>query len=109
MPWQPRNVYAQSLSSTSVFVNWTVPARTNGNLTRYMVFIRAVNQIIAKEMNVSVRPSIYNTTIDGLVPYTYYEGEVRAYTKIGGGNRSLTFDAVLTFEDGKSWFYIILV
>ena len=40
VPSQPLQLFADTVNSTAIFVNWTEPAEMNGHLVKYQVCVR---------------------------------------------------------------------
>ena len=99
----PGEVIADSLSSTSIRVNWTkVPAiDQNGVITQYEV---EYNQTTFPEVTMHnttvVNSTMFKTVLNGLLEYVEYCIRVRAYTSQGPGPYTNAI-CVTTDEDGK--------
>ena len=92
------------ISSRSIFINWTVPAITNGKLVKYIVYYDRTEAYFDNSthpMNQSLPSNITWLLIKSLVPHTKYTIQVRAFTEAGGGNWSDSVGPVQTFEDGR--------
>ena len=80
VPSEPQELKADSVTSTSVTLQWKPPTYPNGIITRYSVYfdekgIDPFGNVSDKMMN----------TIEGLSPDTQYIFEMKAYTRVGEG------------------------
>ena len=103
-PGAPRFLRAIVVSSRSIFINWTIPAVTNGKLVKYVVYYEQTKTYYDNStvpVNRTLLPNITWLVIKVLVPYTEYTVQVQAFTEVGGGNLSDAVGPILTFEDSK--------
>ena len=105
----PDGVIAESLSSTTVRVNWSMvpPIGQNGIIQLYEVEYSQMNftQGVSTLNQTVVDNETFSLVLRDLLEYVVYSIEVRAYTEVGEGPYS---DAiyVTTDQDGKSSIYI---
>lgn len=78
------------MNATAVTVQWTKPDTANGIITRYII------RYNTSMFNVSDNTT--SVTVGDLLPFTFYEFEVSAFTIEEGPNVSVT---VRTNEAGK--------
>uniref|UniRef100_A0AAY5KMC9 Protein-tyrosine-phosphatase n=1 Tax=Esox lucius TaxID=8010 RepID=A0AAY5KMC9_ESOLU len=78
--------------STST-LSWSPPERANGVIQQYEVLYE--NQSYVALLNTTV-PRV---TLTGLMPYSYYNVSVRAYTRLGHGNQISETLTMLSGED----------
>ena len=104
MPDAPRFVRAIVTGSRSIFLNWTIPAVTNGKLIKYVVYYdttEGYGDNTTVPMNQTLLANTTSLVIESLVPFTYYTFQVQAFTNVGGGHRSDPTRRVRTHEDGE--------
>ena len=80
VPSEPQELKADSVTSTSVTLQWMPPTYPNGVITKYSVHYDGIG--IDPFGNVSDKMM---NTIEGLSPDTQYVFEMKAYTRVGEG------------------------
>ena len=80
VPTEPQELSADSVTSTSVTLQWMPPTYPNGVITKYSVHYDGVG--IDPFGNVSDKMM---NTVEGLSPDTQYVFEMKAYTLVGEG------------------------
>ena len=83
-------------SPSTTTLSWSPPERANGVIQQYEVLYK--NQSYVAVLNSSV-PRV---TLTGLMPFSYYNVSVRAYTRLGHGNHTSDTLTMLSGEDGES-------
>ncbi|XP_036832075.1 phosphatidylinositol phosphatase PTPRQ isoform X1 [Oncorhynchus mykiss] len=80
-------------SPSTTTLSWSPPERANGVIQQYEVLYK--NQSYVAVLNSSV-PRV---TLTGLMPFSYYNVSVRAYTRLGHGNHTSDTLTMLSGED----------
>ncbi|XP_029552394.1 phosphatidylinositol phosphatase PTPRQ [Salmo trutta] len=80
-------------SPSTTTLSWSPPERANGVIQQYEVLYE--NQSYVAVLNISV-PRV---TLTGLMPFSYYNVSVRAYTRLGHGNHTSDTLTMLSGED----------
>ena len=85
------------INSTAVIVRWNEPNVTNGIITMYEILYSLGNHSVLDDNAtvISVTATVntsYEIIIGGLDHFTVYSVAVRAYTRIGAGNLTDTFN-----------------
>uniref|UniRef100_A0A8C7INP8 Protein tyrosine phosphatase receptor type Q n=1 Tax=Oncorhynchus kisutch TaxID=8019 RepID=A0A8C7INP8_ONCKI len=80
-------------SPSTTTLSWSPPERANGVIQQYEVLYK--NQSYVAVLNSSV-PRV---TLTGLMPFSYYNVSVRAYTRLGNGNHTSDTLTMLSGED----------
>nr|XP_029490937.1 phosphatidylinositol phosphatase PTPRQ-like [Oncorhynchus nerka] len=80
-------------SPSTTTLSWSPPERANGVIQQYEVLYK--NQSFVAVLNSSV-PRV---TLTGLMPFSYYNVSVRAYTRLGHGNHTSDTLTMLSGED----------
>ncbi|KAM9502747.1 phosphatidylinositol phosphatase PTPRQ-like [Salvelinus alpinus] len=80
-------------SPSTTTLSWSPPERANGVIQQYEVLYE--NQSYVAVLNSSV-PRV---TLTGLMPFSYYNVSVRAYTRLGHGNHTSDTLTMLSGED----------
>ncbi|XP_059473437.1 cell adhesion molecule Dscam2-like isoform X4 [Neocloeon triangulifer] len=90
VPGPPEQIKAVSMTSESILVTWSRPARPNGIITRYHVYINAVQQSGPKEVIKEVVFGDRDPTFEArrLKEFTTYEFWITASTRVGEGQPS---------------------
>lgn len=96
----PRNVEANTTSSTTIVVRWgEVPKyHRNGQIDGYKVYYRAAGRDDVQFKSIS-NNSTFTTTLTELRKFVVYHVQVRAYTRLGDGALSTPAIRVQTHED----------
>ncbi|XP_068091281.1 receptor-type tyrosine-protein phosphatase delta isoform X21 [Hyperolius riggenbachi] len=82
----PQNLHCDSMSSTSVQINWQPPilAERNGVITKYILFYKDINNP-HHQTEVPIVPADTTVTLTTLKPDSIYDVKIRAYTSKGAG------------------------
>ncbi|XP_065340090.1 cell adhesion molecule Dscam1-like isoform X3 [Cloeon dipterum] len=90
VPGPPEQIKAVSMTSESILVTWARPARPNGIITRYHVYINAIQQSGPKEVIKEVVFGDRDPTFEArrLKEFSTYEFWVTASTRVGEGQPS---------------------
>ena len=81
-PTEPTNVEATAQNATAITVEWEEPVTANGIIRGYNI---TYNQTGSDVINVDA--ATRSVTIGGLMPFTYYEFVVTAFTiEMGPGD-----------------------
>ena len=83
-------------TDTTVTLSWMPPEQLNGIVTRYEVLYRILVDSDFTSVDVAATDLTY--TVTGLMVATEYRFRVRAFTAVGGGDRSNNVDVFV----GKS-------
>jgi len=75
-PNPPENVTATVVNSTTIQIDWIVPAITNGIIRYYTVVYRLNNSMVLMELNSTDTTAL----VTGLTPFTYYTFHLLAVT-----------------------------
>ncbi|KAJ8003130.1 hypothetical protein DPEC_G00166180 [Dallia pectoralis] len=89
----PKGLTVVDTSPSTSTLSWSPPDRANGVIQQYEVLYE--NQSHVGLLNTSV-PRV---TLTGLMPYSYYNVSVRAYTRLGHGNQISDTLNMLSGED----------
>ena len=101
----------------SFIVTWDKPKEPNGVIFRYELYKRLLrahsdsNGEIVYSSSPSANPgadNLRNTTITGLVPFTWYEFRVVTFTSQVGGDTASNWTSQRTAEAGKDWIEVIV-
>ena len=91
----------------SVFVYWDAPARPNGVILFYDLFMRQSPFTgSGTTQALKLDPLNRNYIVTGLVPYTEYEFRIVSYTAQVSGDTPSTWTRVRTLENGE-YFYLM--
>ncbi|XP_028396444.1 roundabout homolog 1-like [Dendronephthya gigantea] len=85
---RPRNVIVNAISSSNLSVNWDPPLleRQNGVIRGYVVFYKLTNSSeVPRNETTANRTSV---ELSGLMIFTSYTVQIRAFTKVGLGPHS---------------------
>lgn len=101
----PQEVFAESLNSSVIRVNWSPPPpnRINGINQGYkiQIWLDAERTHLIKELSVqhNTESPFHSATIDGLSPYTKYYVTIRCHTNAGDGPPNEDLVSVTTNQD----------
>ena len=85
LPGQPAALTTNSVSTHVIDISWTAPSDTGVGITGYDVQWQVVGKLQKKEKAITG-----STTVKlGVIPYTEYDIQVRAYNGKGNGPWSL--------------------
>ncbi|XP_067128700.1 phosphatidylinositol phosphatase PTPRQ-like isoform X2 [Centruroides vittatus] len=89
VPDPPKESEIANITEHSVDIIWSLPVRSNGELTGYRINITAAesfnNSIVGSTQEKLTNPDPRNCTFINLHPATKYNGTIEASTKIGYG------------------------
>ncbi|XP_067118500.1 receptor-type tyrosine-protein phosphatase mu-like isoform X2 [Centruroides vittatus] len=89
VPDHPKTAEIVNVTERSVYITWSLPSGSNGNLTGYKISITAANSfsddIIGSTQMQFINPNIRNFTFINLHPATKYNVTIQASNKIGYG------------------------
>ena len=97
VPGIPGDLFVNEINSTAITVSWVEPSITNGIITMYEIVYSLGNHSVLDDdaTIISVMATVntsYEIIIGGLDHFTVYTVAVRAYTRVGGGNLTDTFN-----------------
>ncbi|XP_023233861.1 receptor-type tyrosine-protein phosphatase T-like isoform X2 [Centruroides sculpturatus] len=89
VPDHPKTAEIVNVTERSVYLTWSLPSGSNGNLTGYKISIIAADSfsddIIGSTQTKIINPNIRNFTFINLHPATKYNVTIQAGNKIGYG------------------------
>ena len=104
----PRDCFAVSNSSTSIYINWTTPVMPNGILTDYNVSyvpgqsLSTADYSTDGNVSINIGNNDTNTVVTDLRIATNYTIALAAHTVVGIGPYSNPMECVVqTLEDGE--------
>ncbi|KAM3838280.1 uncharacterized protein ACN63O_023158, partial [Diretmus argenteus] len=89
----PENLTVVQTSPSTVSLSWSPPEKANGVIQQYEVLYE--NRSYSAALNTSSN----RVTLTDLMPFSYYNVSIRAYTRYGHGNHTSDTLRVLSGED----------
>lgn len=89
VPSEPRDVYGKALDSTSIEVNWQMPAIPSGKITHYKIYYRLkTDESNHYKVMDDISGNSRSNKLTKLQIASEYVVVVQAFTLAGGGKKS---------------------